>query len=381
MRVAIITLYPSDYERIAGGIRAVSYNLVEGLRRYPDLDLQVVHCHSDIAEDRLVRAGSVTVHYMAMPRQRLLPNLVTSVWRVRRLLRTLAPDVVHAHVGQYAWAAVTARYPTVYTIHGVLAREREVYSATLYDRLRYGLLAHYESRALPRVDRLVAISPHVREAYARVRNARWVHIDNPVPQAFFDLQRRPEPGRLLFAGSITEIKDLLTLLRAVERVRAAWPTVHLRIAGRSTSAAYEQQVRAYVAEHGLEDNVAFLGLVDRTQLLDEYARCGALVLSSLQENAPMAVIEAMAAGAPVVSTRAGGVPDLVRDGETGLLAPVGDAAALSAHLAALLRDPALGERLGANGRALARSRFHSNAIAAAYYALYQQVAAERARAT
>lgn len=376
MRVAIVTLYPSDPLRIAGGIRMVSYNLVQALRRYDDLELHVVHCHSDIAQDRTEQDGAVTLHFLAQPRQRLVPNLMTSVWRVRRLLHALAPDVVHAHVGQYAWAAVSAGLPTVYTIHGVLAREREVYRDTLFDRWRYGLLDWYEARALPRVDRLVAISPYVREAYAHVRGAAWQRIDNPVPQAFFDLQRQPEPGRLLYAGSITEIKDLLTLLRALERLAADDPTVHLRIAGRSTSPAYERAVRDYATLPALRERVAFLGLLEREQLLQEYARCAALVLPSVQENAPMAVIEAMAAGAPVVATRVGGVPDLVVEGETGYLAPPADDAALAEALGRVLRDPPAAARLGARGRELARGRFHSDQVAQAYYELYARVKAD-----
>ena len=376
MRIALIAPYPSDPARIPGGVSMVAYNLVQGLRRYPDLELHVLHCHNSIAADRLERDGNVTVHLMALPRQRLIPNLTASVRRMRRALRALRPDVIHAHVGQYAYAAVRAGYPTIYTIHGVLAREREVYRDTLYDRLRYGLLAHYESLALPRVARLVAISPYVRAAYAHVRGARWERIDNPAPQAFFDVTRRPEAGRLLYAGSITEIKDLLTLLRAVERMRSAYPAVRLRIAGRSTSAAYERSVHAFVEAHDLQQNVAFLGLLDREQLLDEYARCAALALPSVQENAPMVVIEAMAAGAPVVATRVGGVPDLVVEGETGYIVPAGDDAALAERLLALLGDAALGARLGARARAIARERFHIDQVARAYYELYASVYAQ-----
>jgi glycosyltransferase involved in cell wall biosynthesis len=235
------------------------------------------------------------------------------------------------------------------------------------------------------VDRLVAISPYVRDAYAHVQNARWERcapterralwerIDNPVPQAYFDLERRPEPGRLLYAGSITEIKDLLTLLRAVERVRSQHADVRLRIAGRSTSPGYERSVHEFVEQHNLRAQVDFLGLLDRATLLDEYARCAALVLTSVQENAPMAVIEAIAAGAPVVATRVGGVPDLVSEGETGYLAPPGDDVALAEGLLAVLRDPANAARLGARGRAVARTRFHSDQVAQAYYELYHAV--------
>ncbi len=373
MRLALLTFYPADTRVIPGGIRMVSYNLVQGLKAYPDLELHVVHCHSDIAEDRLVTDDGVTVHYLALPARRIVPNLVTGVRRVREALADIKPDLVHAHVAHFAYAASMAGYPTIFTIHGVLARERQIYRETLFDRLRYGLLAWYEARALRRVDRLVAISSHVLEEYTHVRAASWLRIDNPVPRAFFDLPDQSEPWRILYAGSITEIKDLLTLLRAVERLVPLYPQVRLRLAGRATSEAYDRQVRGFVESHNLQGHVEFLGLLTQEQMLEEYSHCALLALSSLQDNAPMAVIEAMAAARPVVATRVGGVPDLVSEGETGLLVPAGDDAALAMRLADLLGDRALRRRMGQRAREVARSRFSAERVAAAYYALYRRV--------
>ncbi|NLG49422.1 MAG: glycosyltransferase family 4 protein [Chloroflexi bacterium] len=375
MRLALLTFYPGDPRVIPGGIRMVSYNLVQGLKAYPDLDLHVVHCHSDIEHDRLAEDGGATIHYLALPHKRVVPNLVTGVRRVQEVLAALKPDVVHAHVAHFAYAGARAGYPTIYTIHGVLAREREIYRRTLFDRLRYGLLGWYEARALRQVDRLVAISPYVLDEYAHVRADAWLRIDNPVPREFFAVEDRAEAGRILYAGSITEIKDLLTLLRAVERLTPLYPGVRLRLAGRATSAAYERQVRAYVETHGLTERVEFLGLLSREELLEEYSRCALLALSSVQENAPMAVIEAMAAGKPVVATRVGGVPDLVSEGETGYLVPAGDDRTMAERLAELLGNDALRIRLGQQARVVAQGRFGAERVAGAYYALYQRVLA------
>ena len=298
---------------------------------------------------------------------------MASVGRVVRQIASVKPDLVHAHAGHFAYAGVRSGRPTIYTIHGVLSRERQVYSSTLYDRLRYGLLAHLEARALPRVQHLVAISPYVREEYAHVRSSPWTRIDNPVPAGFFQLPNRSEAGRVLYAGSITEIKDLLTLLRAVARVRSEFPEVALRIAGRVTSTDYERRVREYVAEHHLDDVVQFLGLLDREGIMEEYARCCVVALSSLQENAPMAVIEGMAAAKPVVATRVGGVPDLIADGETGFLVAPGDDAAMAERLLRLLQSSSLRARMGQNARKVAQTRFAADRVAKSYYELYRAV--------
>jgi len=94
----------------------------------------------------------------------------------------------------------------------------------------------------------------------------------------------------------------------------------------------------------------------------------------------MAVIEAMAAGKPVVATRVGGTPDLVAEGETGYLVPAGDDAAMAGALVKLLTDATLRTRMGARARSVARERFHITRVAAAYYDLYQRLLSERERA-
>ena len=369
----MLTFYPNDLRVVSGGIRMVALNLVEGLRAYEDVELHVVHCHSDIASERTDLDGRVTVRYLAMPRRRLVPNLVTSIGRLTRVLGEIQPDLVHAHAAHFAYAGTRAGYPTLLTIHGVLSRQREVYTRTLYDRARYALLAHYERLALRGVRQVVAISPYVVDEYRAWGSSSWVRIDNPVPRSFFDLPDAAEPGRVLYVGSTDERKDLLMLLRAMERVRDAHPGVQLRIAGHVTSRDYERRVRAHIRDHGLADTVHILGLLDRDQMLEEYARCTVLALASIEENSPMAVIEASAAAKPVVATAVGGVPDLVCDGENGYLVPAGDAAALAERLVRVLNDPGLARRLGRRGRALAAERFSVERVAQQYHALYQRM--------
>jgi glycosyltransferase involved in cell wall biosynthesis len=373
MKVAMLTFFPHDLEVVPGGIRMVSLNLVRGLQRFEDLDLTVIHCHSDVAQDDERWLGRVRLLYLAMPKQRLVPNLVTSVGRIAQAVRQVAPDLIHAHTAHFAYAGLQTGLPTILTIHGVLSEQRKVYNRTLFDRTRYGLLAYYERRALTKVRAVTAISAYVVEAYAARGSASWTRIANPVPDAFLDLPVAPEPGRILYAGSTDERKDLLTLLAAVALVRAEVPEVRLCIAGHVTNPAYERQVHRYVREQGLEPCVEFAGLLGRDALLAQYARCSVVALASVEENAPMALIEGMATSHPVVATRVGGVPEVVHDGETGFLVPPRDPAAMAARLCELLTSPQLCATMGRQARREAAERFGLARISQAYYTLYQRI--------
>jgi len=106
-------------------------------------------------------------------------------------------------------------------------------------------------------------------------------------------------------------------------------------------------VRRAVAELGLEGRVRFLGALEREGVLKVFRAADASLLTSSWENFPHTVVEALAVGTPVIATAVGGVPELVRDGENGLLVPVGDPEALAAAIRRLVGEPGLRERLAA----------------------------------
>jgi glycosyltransferase involved in cell wall biosynthesis len=373
LRVALVALYPAPGARAPGGVRAVVHNLVRGLQTYDDLQIHVVHCHADIREGAVVEADNVRVDYIAMPRRRLVPNTLRSIVRVERLLRQVQPEVVNTHAAHYTVAALRAGYPTVFTIHGVVHREAQVYTSTLFDRSRFLLESWCERYALRHVRDLIAISPYVLEEYCSRSKARFHRIDNPLPSEFFSIPNLEEEGRLLYAGTIDERKNVIDLLRALVIVRQHMPGVRLRVAGRATSQGYFRKVRGFLATHDLESNVEFLGLQDSDHLVQEYAHCAAVVLASRQETAPMAVMESMAAGKPVVVTRVGGVADLVENRRSGFIVEPGDVAGFAHCIMELLADKDLRRSMGQRSRQLAE-RFRLEIIAAKYRRLYYEVA-------
>jgi glycosyltransferase involved in cell wall biosynthesis len=108
-----------------------------------------------------------------------------------------------------------------------------------------------------------------------------------------------------------------------------------------------------------------------------YARADVFVLPSLNEGLPMTLLEAMAAGKPVVATRVGAIPNLIRQGETGLLVNPGDKNDLREALRALLAHPDMAQRLAGNANAWVRQSYTSAAMAERYQQLYQSVTARR----
>ena len=170
LRVALLSLYPRDPSQILGGVRAAAFNLVNGLSHYDDLEVHVVHCHADVVQDAIFTQESengqpVQIRYLAMPTRRWIPNMTGSIRRMRQALQEIQPDVVNAHIGYYALAAIGAGWPTIYTIHGVAREESKSYQRRLFDRLRYWLYAHYDDLAVRRAQHLVAISDYVIEAH------------------------------------------------------------------------------------------------------------------------------------------------------------------------------------------------------------------------
>jgi glycosyltransferase involved in cell wall biosynthesis len=181
-----------------------------------------------------------------------------------------------------------------------------------------------------------------------VPSSRVVVVPNGVDCSTF----RPSPGlrsqnpEILFLGRLVSVKSPFTLLDAFEIVQRALPSAQLRIVG---DGPLLPAVRARAASGRLRVELQ-PGVREVAPLL---ARAWVLALSSRSEGSPNVVLEAMACGLPVVASRVGGVPALVRDGETGRLVPAGDPQVLGATLVSLLRDSTERERMATRARAIA----------------------------
>jgi glycosyltransferase involved in cell wall biosynthesis len=126
--------------------------------------------------------------------------------------------------------------------------------------------------------------------------------------------------------------------------------------------------------------VKILGLVPDSTLRAEYAKASVLLMTSIEETAPVAIGEACAAGIPQIGTDAGGIPDLIREGETGFVRPIGDVEGLAERLIAVLRDRNLRDHLAQRAKEVGRAEFSLDAIAKKTVAAYREILARESAA-
>lgn len=235
--------------------------------------------------------------------------------------------------------------------------------------------------------RVLANSPSVGEWVVQqegVPRERLVVIPNFVDDAAFQL---PDESRLatlrqqlgvkqgdLTVGVVANlypVKNQAMLIRATARLAAAWPALRVVLVGEGEE---RESLTALARMLGVSDRVLMPGRIAHEPALARMF--DAAVLTSREEGFPNWVVEAMAAGRPVVATNVGGVPDAVVEGETGVLVPSGDDQRLADALDRLLRDPQLRDRLGNAGTTRARSLYHVSGVIRSLENLYHQLATQ-----
>lgn len=377
MHVVCVGDYPQRWQQVRGGVEAVVLYLTQALQAQPDLTVEVVTLARRGQAARTENHGGVVVHYVPASRAPSRLSAVDNVRRLRAAIVRLQPDLVHAHIaGDYAWAAATSGRPWLLTLHGIRHLEAALQPGLL-NRYRAWFTKRDELRLVQEAPHLIAISPFVQQVFARqIRGAVYL-IENPIAEAFFALPTQAHPQQLLYAGRLIPRKDILTLLRAFALVRQQLPAATLRLAGGNVGpydqGAYQQQINGLIEQANLRPAVGFLGELDETTLLAEYAACQALVLASTLETAPMVVMQAMAAGKPVVSTDAGGVRYLVKQGETGYVTPIGDSAALAEAMIQTVQSAEQAMRMGQQAKAAAERRFRATVVAQQTRGVYETI--------
>ena len=318
--------------------------------------------HEENAADRAGRSplfALVSVAYVA-----------AGMRAIRRLVRRERYDVVHVH------------WPVPHALFGIAASRAShapmvttYYGAELRLAARSSLFTRLLREGARRSARNVAISRHTADDLARLTGVRAEVI--PYSIAFApharSTTREGRPFTALFVGRLVERKGVAVLLEAW--ARAALPNARLVIVGGGPD---RDALEAVAAALGIHGTVEFRGRVSDSELATAYSSADLFVLPAVldakgdTEGLGVVLLEAMASHVPVLASAAGGITDVVVDGESGILVPTGDATALATALQRLHGDEELRARLADGGAARLRDEFSWDAIADRWAGVYRE---------
>jgi glycosyltransferase involved in cell wall biosynthesis len=302
-----------------------------------------------------------------------VPMLVGAFYRAaRRTATDFRPDIVHAHWWIPAgWIAARLSRPFLVTCHGSDVR--------LLERSRA-----FRAIARPVFERAAAVTTVSTFLAADLTRLLGLKPGRVLPLAMpVDLGRfaagtatpKAEPPRILYAGNLVPSKGVDVLIAAFALLRQRGVSCQLKVLGEGSA---EPALRADAARRGLDD-IVWSRFVPQDRMPTEYGASAATVLPSRgnAEGLGLGLVEALAAGSAVVGTPAGGIPEVIRPEETGLLVPDGDAEALAAALQRLLADRSLRERLIRQGQQFVTERFSTESAVRPFLALYDDIARRR----
>jgi glycosyltransferase involved in cell wall biosynthesis len=286
------------------------------------------------------------------------------------------PAIVHAHSASRAsfmrksvllFIARRAGCKTIFHLHGGGFRQYA-------DQESGALMRRWIRHTLEQSSRVIALSSGWAD-YLRgfAPRARMAVLPNSVPLPALPDPALREPGRILFLGRAEAAKGIDELLAAAAELAPRFPQLRLVIGGEGDL----ERVRRRAAALGIGDRIELLGWVGPRARDAQLARASVFCLPSHAEGLPMSMLEAMAAGTPVVVSNVGGIPETIQDHDNGLLVPPRDAPALAAALARVLADDTLRERLARRGRATIEQRYSLDVVGEQLASLYRELAGAR----
>jgi glycosyltransferase-like protein len=277
------------------------------------------------------------------------PELVTRLERMIAAYSSNLPrdsDIYHAQdcVGGTSLARMKAEglisAPIFRTIHHI-------------DDFAEPNLFEFEKKAVATADHRFVVSKYWKDALAREYGYSSIITYNGMDVSDFSKSdaREPTGPIVLFVGGLEPRKGLEHLIQAMEQVVRVMPEARLISVAKTGFRGTDEErwYRDLAARLGIADNVEFHESVSQETLLGFYSDCSLVVLPSKTEGWGLSLMEGMACGKPVVATKVGGIPELVRDGVDGILVEAGDEDALARSIIRLLGDPSLRKRMGDAG--------------------------------
>jgi len=342
-----------------GGLERYAQEVATRLSRDFSWRVVIVTSDTSIKDDKKEIMEDMTI-YRLKPDIRIsnTPISLTWVWKIQAIIDEEKPDVINIHTpvpGLGYMASLAGRkIPQVVTYHTGSMKKGNFLDPIIYIYERFLLRP-----MLQRAKTIICSSDFVREGFLADYDAKSVTITPGVDCTLFHPGSEEDAGApsLIFIAKMdrgTEYKGLATLLEAMKILGDKGRNIRLDVIGDGEMrSGYERYARTI----GLGDKVIFHGSLQGQVLAEEYKKAGIFVLPTSNDSQPLVLLEAMASGLAIISTRIGGIPKMVADGKEALLISPKQPQLLAESIVRLLDDEDLRQRLGKNARERAVEAF------------------------
>ena len=356
MGIVLVGSYPLSADCIRGGVESSVYGLAQALVAKKH-EVDVFDYPRLYGKDTSERNGLLTIHRYAN-NGKYNQDATERAKEMFRDIVALHPNVVHLHgTGELSLLLYRAinnyGIPVILTVHGLLHEEKKnalrkhpslkhLYQYIHQSKIEFDLL----SLASHIIVDTKYVANKINEYYAKGKISHLPTIDI-IPQGinehFITLYDKDKKltKEILSVGSISKRKGHLYLVEAFEKVCQQIPDAKLVIAGVKSEPAYYEQLAKRITASNYKKNICLLTDLPQEELYQYYKEATLFALHSEEESQGIALVEAMAAGLPVVSTTVGGIPDVVTDEKTGLLSAYSNTDAFAGNILRLLHSPDL----------------------------------------
>jgi len=374
MKIAILTTdnreHLKDYANPIPHFGTAPEALLQGFALLPEAEVHVISCVRKPMQSPEKLTDNIWYHPILVPKIGWMTTAYQGCIRaVRWKLKDINPDIVHGQGTERdcAITAVFSGYPNVITIHGNMRYIAQITRARPFSY--YWVNKYLEAFTLPRTHGVVCITHYTEDAVRNLVRQTWV-VPNAVDAKFFDIRNQAKAiPELLVVGNICERKNQNAFIHALDSL-VQEKSFSVQFLGRCGTDEYGREFHSLVASRPW---CKYVGFVDRGELRSYLSSASILVLPSLEDNCPMVVLEAMAAGVPVVAANVGGVPDLVTDGVNGLFCDPLQKESMASAVHSLLDNPQRAREMAAVAKEIAVQRYYPRNIALRHIEIYHEV--------
>ena len=361
----VLMISGNPYGENYGGVDVHVKYLISCLSKFNDLNIDVVTFDK---ENNTFHRDNIT--YSELKRMRfgkiLFPfELLYDLIRLKRVIKKLHPDLIHIQstipLFSFLGLYLINDYNILLTLHGYIREEYKIHVGfKKIVNIVFGI--PLERLALSKIPRIITVSPQVKDFISKKTNSKIIVIPNGINLKY--IQKIQPANRnnnpiVFYLGMLTKGKGIADLIKSISVVKKDITNVKLFIGG---SGPYEDTLRKLVTEFDLEENVTFLGFLNEEEKFSYMKTIDIFVLPSYWEAFPFVLLEAMACGKPIITTKVGGNPFAVSDGVNGYLVSPGDWNMISEKIIKLINDKNLIDKMGSESKKRA-SYFDWNIIA------------------